>query len=103
MKLYTIYIIECNNGTYYTGYTTDIERRYAEHVEGSVKCKYTRANPPKRLAVCWEFNTTLSDALRIENAIKKLSKKDKCDLIQNKDGINRIIEKLELVDINYCG
>lgn len=99
MKLYVIYIIECRNGSYYTGYTTDIERRYAEHVNGSIKCKYTRANPPKRLAAWWEFNTTLSNILRLEKAVKKLSKQDKNALVNNKDMMNQIIKNLKTLDV----
>ena len=94
MKSYTIYIIECKNGSYYTGYTTDIKRRYAEHMAGSIKCKYTRANPPKNLAANWEFNATLSYVLRIESAIKKLSKVEKYNLIVNNNNINLIIESI---------
>ena len=52
MTKHYVYILECNNGALYTGYTTDIERRYQEHVEGSPKCKYTRSFGVKRLAAC---------------------------------------------------
>lgn len=98
MKLYVIYIIECQNGSYYTGYTTNIERRYAEHLDGSIKCKYTRANPPKKLAASWEFKATLSEILRIEKAIKKLSKQEKHALVNNQDMIHTIIQQLEILD-----
>lgn len=99
MKSYVIYIIECRNGSYYTGYTTDIERRYAEHVAGSIKCKYTRANPPRKLAAFWEFTTTLSNILRLEKAVKKLSTQEKHALVTNKEHINKIIQNLEILDI----
>ena len=98
VKSYFVYIIECKNGSYYTGYTTDIERRYAEYLDGSIKCKYTRANPPKRLAASWEFKATLSDILRIEKAIKKLSKQEKHALVKNQDMIRNIIQQLEILD-----
>lgn len=81
MKYY-LYILECSNGAYYTGYTTDIERRYREHCEGSAKCKYTRSFPPKRIAACWEIEGELSDLLKLEKSIKKLRPKTKqllCD------------------------
>jgi len=71
-----VYMIECINGNYYTGYTIDVARRYEEHKAGSSKCKYTRAFPPKKLVATWEFNTK-SEALRFENKIKKLSKSEK--------------------------
>lgn len=79
---YYVYIIECVNGHYYTGYTTDIERRYREHQQRTAKCRYTRSFPPKCLAAFWQFKT-LSDALAVERDIKKLSKKAKDRLISN--------------------
>lgn len=74
--LYYVYIIECINGSYYTGYTLDVTRRYAEHQAGSAKCKYTRAFPPKKLIKTWEFDNK-SDALRFEHQLKSLSRKEK--------------------------
>ncbi|NNM58777.1 MAG: GIY-YIG nuclease family protein [Legionellales bacterium] len=78
---YFIYILECVNGSYYTGYTTDMTRRYQEHVKGTSKCKYTRSFPPRQIAACWEFSVELSDILKIERFIKALSKKDKSAII----------------------
>ncbi|PIZ04892.1 MAG: endonuclease [Gammaproteobacteria bacterium CG_4_10_14_0_8_um_filter_38_16] len=82
MKHY-VYIIECQNGSYYTGYTTDVARRYEEHKTG-VNCKYTRSFPPKKLQAFWVFDHK-SDALRIEYKIKLLSKAQKKRLIVTKD------------------
>ncbi len=79
--LYTIYILECKNQTYYTGYTTDLTRRYQEHCQGTSKCKYTRSFPPLRIAAYWEIETNLSTILKIERAIKKLSKAKKQQLV----------------------
>ena len=75
-----VYIIECQNGHYYTGYTTDIDRRYAEHCKGSAKCRYTRSFPPKQLAAYWIMNNK-SDALTVERQIKSLSKPEKKALV----------------------
>ena len=80
---YFIYILECSNGNYYTGYTTDIARRYQEHLEGSTKCKYTRSFPPKCIAAHWSIDTDLSQTLKIEYKIKQLSKTEKQRLINN--------------------
>ena len=80
LKSHIVYIIECVNGSYYTGYTTDIERRYAEHEKGSRKCRYTQSFPPQKLAAWWIFKNR-SDALRVENQIKSLSKTGKQRLI----------------------
>ncbi|PIQ43132.1 MAG: endonuclease [Gammaproteobacteria bacterium CG11_big_fil_rev_8_21_14_0_20_46_22] len=80
MTQYFVYIIECENGALYTGFTTDIERRYAEHVAGSAKCKYTRSFPPKRLAAYWAFEDR-SEALSMEAKIKRMSVAEKKALI----------------------
>lgn len=77
---HTVYIIECENGNYYTGYTIDIERRYQEHLTGNIKCKYTRAFPPKKLVAVWEF-TNKTDALSFEYRIKMLSREKKQKMI----------------------
>lgn len=79
--MHYVYMIECKNGTYYTGYTTDIVRRYKEHEKGTEKCRYTRSFPPKKLAYVLEFENK-SDALKKEAEIKKLSKIDKIKLIK---------------------
>ena len=78
---YTIYILECSNGAYYTGYTTDLERRYQEHLDGTAKCKFTRSFPPQRIAASWTLTLSVSQALKLERAIKRLSRKQKLELI----------------------
>jgi putative endonuclease len=96
IKSYAIYIIECINGNYYTGYTTDLARRYTEHLTGSNKCKYTKANPPKQLAASWKLDATLSEIFRIEYAIKQLSKTDKSKLIKHPELFAEILLKLNI-------
>ena len=95
-ECYFIYILECSNGAYYTGYTTDIERRYQEHQEGLAKCKYTRSFPPKRLVKYWKLEVDLSTVLKIEYAIKRLSKQKKQWLIKKSETL------LELLDPKYA-
>ncbi|MFN7097543.1 MAG: GIY-YIG nuclease family protein [Gammaproteobacteria bacterium] len=89
---YFVYILECVNNTYYTGYTTDMTRRYQEHVKGTGKCKYTRSFPPRSIAACWEFSLELSDILRIERLIKSLSKKEKLAMIAKPSLLMDIIQ-----------
>lgn len=79
--VYYIYILECTNDALYTGYTTDIKRRYQEHVAQTGKCKYTRSFPPKRIAACWQVAGTISLVLKIEKVIKSLTKYEKNSLI----------------------
>jgi len=82
MTNHFVYIIECSNGAYYTGYTTDMQRRYTEHLNGSKKCRYTRSFPPKQLLLQLTFDNK-SEALKAEAEIKKLSRAEKIKLIQS--------------------
>jgi len=96
---YTVYILECNNGAYYAGYTTDLKRRYQEHLEGSAKCKYTRSFPPIRIAASWEFEMDLSLALKLEQAIKRLSKLEKNQLILM--NMTKLFALCDALDVTY--
>lgn len=79
-KSYWVYILLCANGAYYTGYTTDLDRRFAEHLAGSSKCKYTRSFKAIKIAQSWQVND-LGMARHLESFIKKLNKKEKERLI----------------------
>ena len=72
---WVLYLLECENGTYYAGITTDLERRFAEHVFG-IGARYTRANPPKRVVAVMTFPDRAS-ASRAEAALKKLPRLEK--------------------------
>ena len=82
-KKYYVYIVECADGSYYTGYTTDIQRRINEHNYSMKSAKYTRSRRPVKLIHEEEYDT-LSAALKREHAIKKLKKKQKKSLIESK-------------------
>lgn len=82
-RTYWIYILECANGNYYTGYTIDLKRRYAEHVAGTARCKYTRSFKPIQIAQSWIIFGEKSIALRVEDYIKRCSRAIKRDLIAN--------------------
>ena len=90
---YFVYILECSNNSFYTGYTTDLERRYEEHCEGSAKCKFTRSFPPKKLAASWVLND-LSTALKVEMKIKSLSKHKKEELVNKVKTTNELLSIL---------
>lgn len=66
-----VYVIECTNGSLYTGISNDVLARYQAHCSGR-GAKYTRANPPKRLAMVISFETR-SAAAQAEYAIKQMS------------------------------
>lgn len=76
-----VYILRCSNGNFYTGYTTDMERRYKEHLQGTAKCKYTRSFKPVGIAQCWRMNANKSIVMKVERFIKSLSKEKKETLI----------------------
>lgn len=77
-----IYILECANGTYYTGWTTDLEKRVKKH-NAKKASKYTRTCTPVKL-VYFEEKEDKSSCLRREYEIKKLSRSAKEELINQK-------------------
>ena len=77
------YILECHDGTYYTGWTNDIEKRLKAHNEGK-GAKYTKARRPVVLAYYEKFETK-EEAMRREYAIKHMSRKEKEKLVENVD------------------
>jgi putative endonuclease len=81
-KKYYVYIVECADGSFYTGYTTDIDRRINEHNFSSRSAKYTRSRRPVRLIYREEYDN-LSAALKREYQIKKLTRSKKKQLIDN--------------------
>jgi putative endonuclease len=78
---YFVYILECNDKTLYTGYTTDIAKRVEAHNAGKTGAKYTKARRPVKLKYS-EKHKTLSSALKREHALKKLSRKEKLELFK---------------------
>jgi len=82
MKYY-IYILLCSDNTYYTGFTTDVEKRLSEHNSGK-GAKYTRGRIPCKLVYTESFEDK-SSALKREWEIKhRLSREDKEKLIKSK-------------------
>ncbi|HEX9975159.1 MAG TPA: GIY-YIG nuclease family protein [bacterium] len=81
-NVFWIYILECDNGNYYTGYTKDLTKRYEQHLAGKANSKYTRSFKPIRIAQCWQLLDTVGTALKIERFIKKQSRVTKELLIQ---------------------
>lgn len=77
--MHHVYIVTCRDGTFYTGYTTDVDRRVAEHNDG-VGAKYTRGRTPVELVYVERFETR-SAALRREHAIKRLDRASKEALV----------------------
>ncbi|MFB6250476.1 MAG: GIY-YIG nuclease family protein [Halobellus sp.] len=74
-----VYVLECDDGTLYTGYTTDVERRVAEHDAGE-GAKYTRGRTPVKLVYVESFDSK-SAAMSREHEIKQLSRAAKARLV----------------------
>ena len=75
-----VYILRCGDGTLYTGWTNDLDKRLKTHAAGK-GAKYTRARLPVTLVYA-ESLPTKSEALRREAALKRLSRAKKLELIQ---------------------
>jgi putative endonuclease len=71
-------MVQCADGSYYTGWTTALEARVRAHNDGR-GARYTRSRRPVRL-VYWEFQPTRSAAQRREAALRRLSRREKVAL-----------------------
>jgi putative endonuclease len=74
------YILECADGTFYTGWTTDPERRVSQHNKG-IGAKYTSTRRPVKL-VYLETHPNRVDAMKRELAIKKMKRAQKIKLME---------------------
>lgn len=75
-----VYIVEADDGSWYTGITTDVARRFDEHRTGRTGAKYFRGRQP--VAVVWqESGHDRSSASRREAEIKKMSRQQKAQLV----------------------
>src|SRR3989344_6212377 len=81
MRKYYVYMLQCSDGSYYTGVTNDCQRRLAEHSEGLSDTSYTFSRLPVELVYVAEFQYIL-DAIAWEKRIKRWSRNKKRALIQ---------------------
>ncbi len=75
---YYVYILKCKNGSLYTGYTNNINRRLDEHNRGTAS-KYTRCRLPVTLSYLEKIDDR-SIAMKRETIIKRLSRLKKIEL-----------------------
>ena len=88
---YSLYIIECADGTLYTGVAADVDRRLSEHTSGKRGAKYLRSRGPLTL----RFQQSVGDrgrALRIEARVKKLARSKKLAIIENTLSLDELLE-----------
>ncbi len=81
---YFVYILECCDGSLYTGIAKDVAKRLDEHNNSDRGAKYTKARRPVRL-LYKEPSDNRSSASKREYEIKKLSRAKKLQLIHNKE------------------
>lgn len=80
---FTVYILECADGSLYTGCTNDMEKRIHAHNHTKTGAKYTMARRPVNI-VFSETHKTLAKGRSREAEIKRLTRQSKLALIQNK-------------------
>ena len=72
---WVLYLLECNNGAYYTGITNDLPARFASHLSGK-GARYTRANPPIKI-IASKLYADRSTASTAEARLKALPRSKK--------------------------
>lgn len=83
--MWITYILNCGDGSYYTGVTNDLERRLSAHTDGS-GARYTRGRGPFNVVYTEEFNDRSSAQVR-EAEIKRMKRSDKEKLINGDEEV----------------
>jgi putative endonuclease len=80
---YYVYVILCTDGSFYTGYTKNIDTRIRLHESGK-GARYTRMHKPQKIAYLELFDTR-AQAMKREKAIKRLTHQQKLNLINSRN------------------
>lgn len=80
MPTFYTYIVRCSDNTLYIGWTIDLKNRITAHNEGR-GAKYTRGRGPVQLVASWKLESKI-EAMRLEYALKKLSRREKEELLK---------------------
>ena len=83
MEYSYVYILKCADETFYTGLTTNLDKRVQEHQEGKHNNSYTSKRRPVELVYFSQF-TNINIAIEFEKKIKKWSQAKKLALIENR-------------------
>jgi putative endonuclease len=94
MVSYYVYVLLCEDGSYYTGYAKDVDSRLKQHMIG-VGARYTKLHRPKRIVYAEEFDT-IKEAMKRERKIKRLSHDEKEKLLKRAD--KRFNQYFKLID-----
>ena len=87
-KTWYVYLLECKDGSIYTGIAIDVAARYAAHASGK-GARYTRSHPPARLLASTEYPDR-SSALKAEYRVKQLKPAAKRNFIAQLSAISAI-------------
>jgi putative endonuclease len=94
-KPYYVYLLRCTDSSLYAGITTDVVRRFAEHMSGNPKgAKYTRNHPPEEIAAVWQAENR-SAASRLEWRLKHLTKVQKETLCKEPERLEEFVRTEE--------
>ena len=94
MRPYWVYLVRCEDGSYYTGITTDVDRRFQEHNErGPKAAQYTRTHRVVALEATWRV-AGRSAASKLEYRVKQLSHQQKAQLADNPDALLELAPEL---------
>jgi len=77
--LFYVYVVLCEDGSYYTGYAKDVNSRINQHMRGA-GARYTKLHRPERLVYTEKFDTR-REAMKREREIKQLSHREKHKLV----------------------
>ena len=97
---YWIYMLECENGSHYTGYTTQLQERYQAHLNKTARCKYTSSFKPIKIAQRW-YVPTKSEAMKVESFIKNQRSTLKKEFVLKPFLLKETVENLLGIIINY--
>jgi putative endonuclease len=86
---YYVYILLCTDDSYYTGYTKDLKTRLLQHASGR-GAKYTQIKKPEKI-VYIEWFKTRKKAMHREKEIKKLTHREKTELIKQKSNKRKAV------------
>jgi putative endonuclease len=95
-------MLECQNGSYYTGSTDNLSRRYEEHRKGTVKSKYTRSFRPVRMAGCWRLAGSRGAAMKIERLIQGMNRNMKNEVVAGPERLADIVREKYGDDFNIA-
>ncbi len=93
MPVWSIYLLRCGDGSFYTGIATDVSRRIGEHEQGKRGAKYLRGRGPLELV----YQRSVGDrsvASRIEYRLKQLPKIEKENLQQLPARIDKLLNEI---------